>query len=80
MTIDNTVQAVTSRIQERSRPTRERYLARIEAAAGEEPHRTTLSCGNLAHGFAACGMSDKQALSGANSANIAIVSADNMSL
>jgi phosphogluconate dehydratase len=31
------------------------YLNRIRAAAEPGPRRAGLSCGNLAHGFAACG-------------------------
>lgn len=40
-------------------------------------HRANLSCGNLAHGFAACGKEDKQILRGLNHSDIAIVSAYN---
>ena len=41
------------------------------------PPRATLSCGNLAHGIAACSPEDKQQLRMMNHANIAIVSAYN---
>jgi phosphogluconate dehydratase len=47
------------------------------AAASEGPARGTLSCSNLAHGFAACGSDDKTALSAGVVPNIAIVSAYN---
>jgi len=40
-------------------------------------HRASLSCGNLAHGFAACGKDDKQTIKGLNHSDIAIVSAYN---
>ena len=43
---------VTQRVVERSKPTREAYLARIEQAQGKFPARGALSCANLAHGFA----------------------------
>lgn len=67
---------VTQRIIERSRRTRADYLARMEAAAGEGPHRQRLSCGNLAHGFAASG-EDKPRLRGGHTGNIGIVTAFN---
>lgn len=68
---------VTRRIQARSAATRQRYLEMVRAAASKGPHRGTLSCGNLAHGVAACGESDKQTLRLMNQANVAIVSAYN---
>jgi len=71
------IEAITNRIRERSRPTREAYLARINAAADQGPRRGVLSCGNLAHGFAACGPGDKAALSGDVVPNLGIVTAYN---
>ena len=62
MSLNPVVERVTRRIRERSAPTRERYLARLDAAREAGPRRTHLSCGNLAHGFAACGVADKDAL------------------
>ena len=60
-----------------SAASRSAYLDRLEAAAARGPRRTALSCGNLAHAFAACGDSDKAQLSGADGANIGIVTAYN---
>lgn len=68
---------VTNRIIERSRPTRQDYLARMTTLKEQSPHRSTLSCGNLAHGFAACSQQDKDTLKFMNKANVAIVSAYN---
>lgn len=68
---------VTRRIQARSAATRQRYLEMVRAAASKGPRRGTLPCGNLAHGVAACGESDKQTLRLMNQANVAIVSAYN---
>ncbi len=70
------VQAVTERIIERSRPGRQAYLDFIarEAAAGTA--RGRLSCGNLAHGFAAAG-DDKPAIRAGDAMNIGIVTAYN---
>ena len=71
------VKAVTQRIVDRSRDSRARYLHMNDQAASEGPLRGSLSCGNLAHGFAACGKIDKERLKGDRSANIAIVSSYN---
>lgn len=77
MTVNHTLQAITNRIIERSRPTREAYLARINAAASRKPMRSALGCANLAHGFAACGPSDKAGLAGDELLNIGIITAYN---
>ena len=77
MTVNHTLQAITNRIIERSRPTREAYLGRISEAASRKPVRTALGCANLAHGFAACGPSDKAALAGDQLLNIGIITAYN---
>ncbi len=77
MTATRTIEAVTDRIRERSRPSREAYLARMEAAAGRGANRAVLSCGNLAHGFAACAPREKAALSGDRAPNLGIITAYN---
>ncbi len=69
--------AITDRIRRRSRPARELYLDRIEAAAGKQANRGALSCGNLAHGFAVCSPSEKVALSGDLVANLGIITSYN---
>ena len=71
------IQEVTQRIEERSVELRKAYLAKIENARRDGPHRGALSCGNLAHGFAACGKEDKADLTSMTKANIAIVSSYN---
>jgi phosphogluconate dehydratase len=71
------VQQVTAKIQQRSQATRANYLQRMQDQQAQGPVRQSLSCGNLAHGFAACGSDDKQTLKLMNQANIAIVSAYN---
>jgi phosphogluconate dehydratase len=74
----NTILAgVTARIVERSRPTREAYLARMADAASDRPQRADLGCANIAHGFAACASDDKSDLRGTAKPNVAIVSAYN---
>ncbi len=68
---------ITERIITRSAATRKEYLAKIAAAKSNTVHRASLSCGNLAHGFAACNKEDKQAIKGLNHSDVAIVSAYN---
>ena len=75
--VNKTIQQITDRIKVRSQVTRTAYLEKIEKAKSETVHRASLSCGNLAHGFAACGQTDKKKLVGINQSNIAIVSAYN---
>src|SRR3954452_12944857 len=75
--LNQTVARVTDRVIERSAATRSAYLERIRAAGEKGPKRSRLSCSNLAHGFAACGPSDKQDLATDVKSNIAIVSAYN---
>ncbi len=68
---------ITQRIIERSKKTRQAYLEKIAKAQTQTVHRASLSCGNLAHGFAACGQAEKQKLRSLQHADIAIVSAYN---
>jgi phosphogluconate dehydratase len=71
-----TIQAVTNRIIARSKRTREAYLFAMQKAGETYPQRGVLSCGNLAHGFAACDSSDKEKLKG-NTPNIGIITSYN---
>jgi phosphogluconate dehydratase len=77
MTIHDDIARVTDRIIERSRDSRAAYLAKIERARGDGPHRAVLSCGNLAHGFAANDAEGKKALAGTQRPNVGIVTAYN---
>jgi len=75
--LNNTVRRVTERIRDRSKERRALYEQRMENQHSLGVHRGELSCGNLAHGFAACGEVDKNRLKLMNSANLAIVSSYN---
>ncbi|WP_299866185.1 phosphogluconate dehydratase [uncultured Hoeflea sp.] len=77
MTVDPRIASVTRRIVERSKPDRETYLERLRELASKGPFRSTLSCGNLAHGFAACGPTDKANLAGDVVPNLGIITAYN---
>ncbi len=68
---------ITDRIIKRSKSTRVAYLAKIDAAKSITVHRASLSCGNLAHGFAACDKEQKQIIKGMTHSDIAIISAYN---
>ena len=71
------VQTVTDRIIARSKESRAKYLAGLDEAKNNGVHRSSLSCGNLAHGFAACNPDDKQAIKALTKANIGIVTSFN---
>lgn len=67
---------ITERIRQRSIETREKYLAQMRKQLTESPQRKKLSCGNLAHGAAACG-TNKSDILGGITANLGIVTAYN---
>ncbi|GGQ06678.1 phosphogluconate dehydratase [Shewanella litoralis] len=71
------VQAVTDRIIARSQQSRSSYLSALNDAKAQGVHRSALSCGNLAHGFAACQPVEKDSLRQLTKANIGIVTAFN---
>ncbi|MBB1267955.1 phosphogluconate dehydratase [Shewanella sp. SR44-3] len=75
--MNSVVQAVTDRIIARSQKSRAAYLAALNDARLKGVHRSALSCGNLAHGFAACSPADKDSLRQLTKANIGIVTAFN---
>ncbi|MEZ5847981.1 MAG: phosphogluconate dehydratase [Geminicoccaceae bacterium] len=77
MTLNARVGEITERIARRSHDRRSRYLERIREAAARGPARGRLGCSNLAHGFAACNITDKTDLASDSKANIAIVSTYN---
>ena len=60
--LNKQIAAVTDRIIERSASLRGDYLRQIAEDHNNRPERGKLSCGNLAHGFAACGEEDKNSL------------------
>ena len=64
------VEKVTNTIIERSHKLRQDYLTRMANAKDSGPARNRASCGNLAHGMAACNSDDKSDLT----ENISVVS------
>ena len=76
MLLDATIAAVTDRIIARSRPGRAAYLDLIAREADAGVQRPALSCGNLAHGFAAA-QADAATIRAGKRMNIGIVTAYN---
>jgi len=70
------VAAVTARIVERSASTRATYLDLMDRQREAGTNRDNLSCGNLAHGFAASG-EDKPVIRAGGAMNIGIVTSYN---
>ena len=75
--LNNSINRVTDRITERSAATRSTYMDRMKAARDEGPRRAHLTCGNLAHAFAASTDDDKHSLAKTSAGNIGIISAYN---
>lgn len=75
--LNDIVARVTDRIRARSCKTRGSYLIQMRSAATKKTHRSSVSCGNLAHAAAACGDADKKRLARGDGPNIAIVTAYN---
>jgi phosphogluconate dehydratase len=77
MSVRQAIQDVTDRIAARSRDSRRDYLSRLDEAREAGVNRAVLSCGNLAHAFAACTPSEKAALAGNKTLNLGIVTSYN---
>ncbi len=74
--LDPRIAAVTERIVRRSKDSRRAYLELIAREGDKGVNRSTISCGNLAHGFAASG-EDKPVIRAGSAMNIGIVTAYN---
>ncbi|MCB1440087.1 MAG: phosphogluconate dehydratase [Nitratireductor sp.] len=77
MSVKHEISAITARVAERSRASREAYLETVEENIARGVTRAALSCSNLAHGFAACGVTDKEKLAGEVVPNLGIITAYN---
>jgi phosphogluconate dehydratase len=77
MALHPVVEQVTNRIIKRSRPSRQAYLAHLDAARVKGVQRSVLACTNLAHGFAAFPANDKLKLREYKQPSVAIVSSYN---
>jgi phosphogluconate dehydratase len=77
MALHPVVEKVTNRIIKRSRPSRQAYLAHLDAARIKGVQRGVLGCTNLAHAFAAFPANDKLRLREQKAPSVAIVSSYN---
>ncbi len=77
MSIHPCIQKVADNIVARSRNSRADYLGNIAQMAAKGKQRSHLSCGNLAHGVAACNSNDKRTILDFTKANLAIITAYN---
>ena len=77
MTLNSELDRITDRIQERSHKTRSAYERAMQSASIDGPHRSVMSCGNLAHAVAACPTGDKARLTDGIAPNVGIVTAYN---
>jgi len=68
---------VTQRIMDRSQAMRATYLQQMKSAHQEGVTRQAMSCGNLAHAFAACDTHDKAGLAQNRLPNLGIITAYN---
>jgi phosphogluconate dehydratase len=73
----SSIEQVTENLRRRSMASRRAYLNNLQKTKGDNPPKRRLSCGNLAHGYAACNASDKQSIRLMQSANLGIVNAYN---
>jgi len=71
------VEKITETLRRRSRDRRRRYLDGCDRTQAELPPKKRLSCGNIAHGYAACGEEEKRLIGGGQAVNIGIVNAYN---
>jgi phosphogluconate dehydratase len=75
--MNKTIQQITERIINRSKNSRQAYIQQMQLAEKNQRSREIMSCGNLAHAFAACDDNAKNKLTGNSAFNLAIVSAYN---
>lgn len=72
-----TIQAVTQRLIERSKETREAFLNRTQHQASAGKGGKGLSCGNLAHAVAASCSDEKRSILDLTKSNVALISSYN---
>ena len=71
------IEDVTEKLRQRSAGRRGRYLDHCRMTLEQLPPRKRLSCGNIAHGYAACSDDEKSLIAGMEAANIGIINAYN---
>ncbi|MEH6609687.1 MAG: phosphogluconate dehydratase [Halioglobus sp.] len=71
------VEQVTENLRLRSQQGRQQYLDRCARTRDQHPPKKRLSCGNIAHGYAACSDEEKALIGGLKAANIGIINSYN---
>lgn len=74
--LNDTIHAVTQRVIERSKPSRDAYLDLMRREAGRAPEHKDVACSNLAHAFAGA-QEDQATMTTGRAPNLGIVSAYN---
>ena len=77
MALHPAVSDITARIKERSRPTRDAYLAQLQADSNRKPSMDRMGCANIAHAVAGMPLSDRFKVVTERRPNIGIVTAYN---
>jgi len=77
MTLHSAVSDITGRIVERSRPTRQAYLAQLQADSSRKPSMDRMGCANIAHAVAGMPLDDRFKVVTERRPNIGIVTAYN---
>ncbi|MFT5710993.1 MAG: phosphogluconate dehydratase [Halioglobus sp.] len=71
------VEQVTHSLRQRSQSSRQAYLDMCARTQDDQPPKKRLSCGNIAHGYAACSDDEKELIGGMKAANVGIITAYN---
>jgi phosphogluconate dehydratase len=77
MALHSAVSDITARIKERSRPTRNAYLAQLQADSSRPPSLDRMGCANIAHAVAGMPLDDRFKVVTERRPNIGIVTAYN---
>jgi len=77
MALHSVVSDITDRIRERSRPTRNAYLAQLQADSSRKPSMDRMGCANIAHAVAGMPPDDRFKVVTERRPNIGIVTAYN---
>jgi len=71
------IEQVTENLRRRNPARRQGYLDDCDRTLETQPPKKRLSCGNIAHGYAACSEDEKSLIAGMEAANIGIITAYN---
>ncbi len=75
--MNTTIATVTDQVRQRSRATRRAYLDNMAQTRDQYPPKRTLSCGNLAHGYASCAADEKKTIRAMKSPHVGIITSYN---